>query len=302
MLIRCPHCNYSREISEGKIPELATLATCPKCGKKFSFRKPPQDEKTITEDRPSSAEGQISDTRQGAYRGQNSSADHEMEQWEHSYPFQNINRPAIAEVCPWETARQGNYMRSFLITVRNILSVPKVFFQAMPKSGGLFKPSLFAVIVALIQIAFRLLWTYFNIDPQQEVQSLEAAIIAKMELSDYFIILLISVLLSLGLLYLQAGLLQMALRIFQVPINRFETTFRIVCYAYTLTLFASIPVVGYYIALICTLIYLAIACKNVYLSSYTRVLPAIFLSCTAIFGFYLCLILLAGAVNVGQMI
>ena len=42
MIIRCPHCEHSRSISEGKIPPTAELATCPKCKHRFRFRTLPR--------------------------------------------------------------------------------------------------------------------------------------------------------------------------------------------------------------------------------------------------------------------
>lgn len=46
MIIRCPHCEHTRSISESKIPSTAELATCPKCKHRFRFRtlRPPLDE------------------------------------------------------------------------------------------------------------------------------------------------------------------------------------------------------------------------------------------------------------------
>jgi predicted Zn finger-like uncharacterized protein len=38
MIIRCPHCEHTRSISESKIPSTAELATCPKCKHRFRFR------------------------------------------------------------------------------------------------------------------------------------------------------------------------------------------------------------------------------------------------------------------------
>ena len=38
MIIRCPQCEHSRSVNEGKIPATAELATCPKCKHRFRFR------------------------------------------------------------------------------------------------------------------------------------------------------------------------------------------------------------------------------------------------------------------------
>ncbi|MCL1939983.1 MAG: zinc-ribbon domain-containing protein [Desulfovibrionaceae bacterium] len=38
MIIRCPHCEHTRSITESKIPLTAELATCPKCKNRFRFR------------------------------------------------------------------------------------------------------------------------------------------------------------------------------------------------------------------------------------------------------------------------
>lgn len=54
MIIRCPHCEHTRSISEGKIPPQAEYATCPKCRHRFLFRSLPRDVEAGSA--PSSAE------------------------------------------------------------------------------------------------------------------------------------------------------------------------------------------------------------------------------------------------------
>lgn len=40
MRIRCPECNFERDIDTTKIPASATVATCPRCSHRFRFRDP----------------------------------------------------------------------------------------------------------------------------------------------------------------------------------------------------------------------------------------------------------------------
>jgi predicted Zn finger-like uncharacterized protein len=40
MIITCPHCNFSKDIAEGDIPENATRVNCPRCGRSFPFTRP----------------------------------------------------------------------------------------------------------------------------------------------------------------------------------------------------------------------------------------------------------------------
>lgn len=42
MVIRCPHCQFSRSITLDKIPATAEVATCPKCNQRFRFRTLPK--------------------------------------------------------------------------------------------------------------------------------------------------------------------------------------------------------------------------------------------------------------------
>jgi hypothetical protein len=41
MQISCPGCGFSRDVADEKLPPNSTLATCPKCAKKFKFRDLP---------------------------------------------------------------------------------------------------------------------------------------------------------------------------------------------------------------------------------------------------------------------
>jgi hypothetical protein len=57
MKITCPECGFSREVPENKIPDTAIRATCPKCGVKFSFRKPVPEPEFLLEDEVDPEEG-----------------------------------------------------------------------------------------------------------------------------------------------------------------------------------------------------------------------------------------------------
>ncbi len=40
MIITCPHCNFSKDIAEGDIPENVNRVNCPRCGQSFPFSRP----------------------------------------------------------------------------------------------------------------------------------------------------------------------------------------------------------------------------------------------------------------------
>lgn len=40
MIIICPHCNFSKDIAEGDIPENISRVNCPRCGQSFPFSRP----------------------------------------------------------------------------------------------------------------------------------------------------------------------------------------------------------------------------------------------------------------------
>ncbi len=40
MIITCPHCNFSKDIAEGDIPENVSRVNCPRCGQSFPFTRP----------------------------------------------------------------------------------------------------------------------------------------------------------------------------------------------------------------------------------------------------------------------
>ncbi|MDL2267081.1 zinc-ribbon domain-containing protein [Desulfovibrio sp. OttesenSCG-928-G15] len=55
MIIRCPQCEHSRSIPEGKIPATAELATCPRCKHRFRFRVLEKTEEALAPDAEASA-------------------------------------------------------------------------------------------------------------------------------------------------------------------------------------------------------------------------------------------------------
>ncbi|MUM76132.1 hypothetical protein GKC30_00615 [Pseudodesulfovibrio sp. F-1] len=82
MEILCPHCQFSREVDESKIPARSQIATCPKCQTKFKFRDLPDEEDFALENPEPSRQDDAalaSDKRETLHRETDSGHDADME-------------------------------------------------------------------------------------------------------------------------------------------------------------------------------------------------------------------------------
>jgi hypothetical protein len=165
--------------------------------------------------------------------------------------------PGAASI-PWEDRGRTGLLPALFETTRDVLARPGDFFRAMPLSGGLGSPLLYAVLVgwaglvaaALYQAVFRSVvgpgWGGFGAADRPEVARALAWIegwggfVAQAVFGGVFVVL--GVFLAAGILHLMLLLLGGAKR-------DFEATFRVVSFSQATSILLLVPFCGQLVAL-----------------------------------------------------
>jgi predicted Zn finger-like uncharacterized protein len=146
MQLTCPHCGFSREIPEEKIPPKATVATCPKCRQKFTFRQTENDPIDILFDDGKSEED----------KGQPVAAP--TVETVKETPYRQSSQRADELDLPWESLETYGLVQGFYQTILRVMKSPVRLFSSMPIGRGIGRPLVFYLILAEIEILFQLLW------------------------------------------------------------------------------------------------------------------------------------------------
>ena len=186
MIIRCPHCTFSRTVDDDKVPPAARTATCPKCHHKFRFR-----DAILNDDGGEEEGGQIAGVlrrdqesaaltaRGGAERntgtgdgfGPGGSEDiwdrvaSLGENWLEDDGDADYDEPAGAAArggqraeavggafaVPWEQARGAGMFKAFWRTALYAVTRPGKFFGGLGEAHALALPLLFYFIVTALQ-------------------------------------------------------------------------------------------------------------------------------------------------------
>jgi hypothetical protein len=198
---------------------------------------------------------------------------------------------------PWEDGRD------FFGTVKEVILNPGGFFEAMPVSGGLGSPLLFAFIAGTIGVVAGAIYgLVFNVlNPFQQFLPMghrggEAAAfrIFSGGLGFVFQVVLGPIFVVIGI-FVGAAIYHAVLWILQSANETFEATFRVVCYAQAVSLLGIIPFCGGLIGGLYAIVVLAIGISKAHrvslLVGFAVVLIPIFLCCcclgstfAAIFG------------------
>ncbi len=189
MEIKCPHCEFSRTVSEDKIPQSAEVATCPKCGKKFRFRNvnekapeaasqpapvaPPRapsatprapapeapQRRTPPSMPPDEAYGEEqapprrAQERKPSHRGDVFEGLDSIGQADYEQTqYQRSGHqepPQYGEDVPWERLDIYGFFPGLFQTIKRAMLHPVEFFRNMAVGGGMLRPLIFYVLLSM---------------------------------------------------------------------------------------------------------------------------------------------------------
>lgn len=238
MNIQCPKCGFSRDVPKERLPGKNVIATCPRCGERFSLQMPQG-----TGAAPDNSEEE--DIRVVASRAYQ----REAERFEREAAGEKKEAPENSDINPWDTAPgRAGWLASFYQTVLRVMFAAPFFFSHLKPKTGLGKAVAFFLIVSVFHLIMQHVWgnillaslpPAINDDPQLE------QLLKLLASRDNFLpgILVDTAILVLQL-YVFTLLLFLAYRLLAPGKATFALLFQIVSYSSAPSLLCVIPVLG----------------------------------------------------------
>lgn len=292
MHIRCPVCDFTREVNLEKIPPTAEFATCPKCRHRFRFRAldldaikqpgpPTPDPKHIDvwEAVDSLRDKWLHDVENGEADGGRTAPEPGEEYAAHS-------RDDVA--IPWENPRHLGYWPSFLKTTFWALAHPVSFFATLSRRPALLPALAYYLLLGLVQHVCNILWTYAvsGLLREQLVARLGEEAFSQLIEAPLDPALLVPNLLTVPFilaiqLFVVAMIIHVIIRIMEPRVADFALAFKVVAYSAAGLVVTVLPIIGallgpaYYLAL------LLIGCRSAFALSW----PKTFIAMIPLYGF-----------------
>lgn len=283
MQIRCPVCDYIREVNLAKVPPTAEFATCPKCRHRFRFRAVDLDavEHGTPPPEPKPEHADVWDAMD-SLRDRWTEKDHDSGvQDEDTGRDDNAGteKPSPEDIAiPWENPRHLGYPQSFLRTFLWVLLQPGNFFATLSRRPALLPALGFFLVFGLIRYLFSMLWLPFVLDVFRDRivsnggEELYLAFTKAAE-SSPIIPALLSAPFSLAIqLFVTALLLHFFIRIINPRESDFSLSFKVVAYSSVAFVLEVIPIAGSIAAQIWYLALLLIGCRHAFSMPWSRVL------------------------------
>ena len=280
MIIRCPQCQFEREIPTSAIPDTAVMATCPRCQTRFQFRTlerpeaqgtPPADEPSSTVDTPPVKEndpaGSVSvpgddplppgavvpsETKNAPRPRTMHGGAPQDEREEEAGMRDRIARQSDPEDrrsdadtwtdLPWESpARYGQLGGLYLTILRVMFQAPR-FFAVLPHCrGGKGRAIIFYLLLGIFQTLVKLFWIRNTAPAITDLQVQELLSASSMSLS---LTLIMAPVLLLLQLYVYTALFTLMLHLVQPNRIPFITVLRIVAYSAAPLIVSIVPILG----------------------------------------------------------
>jgi predicted Zn finger-like uncharacterized protein len=261
MQLTCPHCGFSREIPDEKIPPKATVATCPKCHQKFTFRQAENDPIDILFDDVKREEDTVSPIAAPPVE--------EVRETPHRHASQRTDELDL----PWESLETYGLVQGFYQTIMRVMKSPVRLFSSMPLGRGIGRPLLFYLILAEIEILFQFMWGMAGITGGMQT---EGTLLEGMGVSSVMILVFYPFFLTLGV-FLGTAVVHVSLKVVRGATAGFEATFRALTYGSAPMILSIFPLIGPIVGAVWALATTLIAYKHVHRTTYPKVVLAILL-------------------------
>ncbi|GFM37166.1 hypothetical protein DSM19430T_18500 [Desulfovibrio psychrotolerans] len=310
MQIRCPRCEYSKELDDAAIPAEMVYATCPECGERFRFRQPEQA--GVPAD-PALSGGAVREFFLDAEAGQQAAPEKPYEipgvqagreeqggraygnapAGHGNYGAESGGNPGTAQPelprIPWAWRSQIGWASAFVHTVREVLSAPPVFFS---RSGNDWKRAgamTFYVISSALGVLFAQMWAWAMDTFLGDVLSEGALAAAGGGFPGWSAALgVTAVVLVLGPLFffVSAGILHAGLSVVKGAPRGFGATANVVAFSLSANMFYLVPFIGQYLAVIFGIYALVVGMKYAHGVNVWRVAAGLLMPFLFIMAFY----------------
>jgi hypothetical protein len=284
--INCPHCGFTKEIDETKVPAGAKTATCPKCREKFELKldQPAGASAPPPPPPPPSMEPEME--QPGASYGAPPSMPETPAYQEPGMgaapPPPLPGQPSYAQPTPtvdipWES-RSGSFFGDYFATVKMVLFKPGTFFSSMPVDAGLGKPLVFAIINGIIGFFFLMLWQMLlmmiGVGLSGDMAGGMGAAVGGGALGMIIFVIISPIFVVLGM-FIGSAILHLFLLIVRGADSGYQATFRTMGYATAAYLAYIIPIVGGLVGGIWALILMIIGLAKAHRTGIGRVIIAV---------------------------
>ena len=268
MQITCPHCRYSKNIPDSKIPPTAARVSCPKCGAKFDLNSPGV---SFPETDPVYDENPSADKITAGVSGFPS------EDTIIPPPIEEADRVSSDKDIPWES-KSGGMLASLFKTIKQVLFSPGDFYSRLKPYGNAGYPISFAVLTSIVPYLVTLFFQFSFIAPS--LNQLNDIGIPLEAIAGPVLFIGVAVLLPIILiisLYIGAAVIHVSLIILFGRNERYSATFRVLAYTSAAQLWSIIPFIGPLISGIWALVLSVVGLSKVHRISKTRAFFALFL-------------------------
>ena len=176
MIIRCPHCDYTREMPDERIPEGVVTAHCPGCGKSFPFSRTDNAGNDAQPEQPAAPDAvqdsmdavQPEHPAEPEQPGQNKREDSfEGRAWQDRprYGRQQEEQPENSpEINPWAACTSfGEMPQALYLTCLRVMLSARIFFSSL-RPGPFTRAFVFFIAIGLFQVLVEQLWTVLFFD------------------------------------------------------------------------------------------------------------------------------------------
>jgi len=241
--IICPHCYYSREIPEERIPEGVRWARCPRCQERFEVL-------------PNTVRRASAPSERGDLDSSNS-----------------VARVKRRYQCPWEARSRLGLWRGIYQTLKAVLFSPEDLFRNGKFEAGIREPLAYGLLLGSMGAMISLFWQFLML--AGGIAALDEPAVGRMAMSVVFLIVLVFVpLFVLVSMFMYSGVLHLFLLLVRGGPRGFEATFRVVAYSQATQVWALIPFLGGWVAGIWQLVVQIIGLREIHETSYGRVIVA----------------------------
>ena len=256
MQIRCPVCEYVRDVSPEKIPPKAEFASCPKCQHRFRFRAR-ADDADDADDTGSMGKEQSreSQEKQGDIWDAVDSLSGKWKEGDDADTATrgNAKRPVNEErerastwVIPWEQPRVLGIIPSLLRTMLLALLQPSRFFPHVTGTLPLTQALFFYVIFGVLQYVCDVLWSNLVISMAgpDTFAMLPPAVVQAMDFSRLPVILVTAPFLLALQMFITSAVLHLMIRLVDPAQASFPKAFKVVAYSASALVLTVVPLLG----------------------------------------------------------
>lgn len=191
------------------------------------------------------------------------------------------NESSLSVPPPFEQLDRYGFFRGLVLTVKLILTSPRLFFAVMPVGGGLAKPLTYAILVAMIQVLAQLAWGAAGLTVGLDIVGQEIVAVPYNISGGIFDLLFTPAAVAMTL-FIFSGFYHLLFILVQSDKRGFEGTMRAVAYGYTPIVTGLFPMPSItvlatwlFVYAVWSLVLTTIGFKHIHQMSYARAIPVI---------------------------